>query len=796
MNLRKSLALLPLMVCYAQACGPADKATVDVLDALKSGTAPRSVIIEDRNGRLIREVRANGVFANQVRLSRLSPHVVPALIAAEDARFFYHPGIDPLAVLRALGQLIREGSVVSGASTITQQLARSLAPRPRTVTGKLQEMALALRIERSLSKERILEEYLNRIAFGPTLVGIEAASRHYFDKPARELSLAEAATLVSIPRSPSVYDVRKAPERVLRRRNRVLGRMKSGGLADHAAIERAMGEPLQHIRPYFEGGLTHLSLALANGSLNTGLPPGQPYATIRTTIDAALQREVETLAREAARRVADYHATALSVVVVDNASGEILAYVGSPDYFEKQGLGANDGVCARRQPGSALKPFVYAAAMQSLGYTAATLLPDIELALPTAQGLYAPRNYDRSFHGPVRLRKALANSLNVPAVATAQQLGPGRVLSLLRKAGFSSLTRSAEHYGVAIALGDGEVRLIELAEAYSMLARGGERLPLSFVQAGTTTGGRRVTLATKAAERVLDSRDAAVLTDILSDDVARASSFGRGGVLEMPFPAAVKTGTSKGFRDNWAIGYTKEITVAVWAGNFDATPMTGSTGVTGAGPLFRDVLMAAMRNRTPLPLTDRHGLVETSICALSGQLPGPHCPHRARELFRAEHVPTATCTMHVLAPVEVATGALARPNCPGTILSLFEEYPARYRAWAHAAGRPLAPQFSSTRCPPALPLASTYQSTPVMRFPYAGSQFRIDPAGPAVQEIVLAASAAPSMRAVRFVLDGVRLASVRAPFELAWQLRPGRHTVWVETEEGASSEPVQFDVGI
>jgi penicillin-binding protein 1C len=285
------------------------------------------------------------------------------------------------------------------------------------------------------------------------------------------------------------------------------------------------------------------------------------------------------------------------VVVVENATGDVLAYVGSPDFGDRAHGGQNDGARAKRQPGSTLKPFVYGLAMERVGLTAASVLPDVELHLDVARGEYAPRNYDERFHGPVRLREALANSLNVPAVWTAAKVGDGAVLERLREVGFRSLLESPEYYGPAIALGDGEVTLLELAGAYATLARGGVTRPLRFLK------GEEGDLVARAGleRRVMPPEIAAVLGDVLADRNARLASFGERSALELPFDVAAKTGTSKGFRDNWTVGYTREVTVAVWVGNFDGSPMEGVSGITGAAPIFRAVMDAAMRGRQPAP---------------------------------------------------------------------------------------------------------------------------------------------------------------------------------------------------
>jgi penicillin-binding protein 1C len=634
-----------------------------------------------------------------------------------------------------------------------------------------------------------LEEYLNRIEFGPNLRGIDAASRYYLDKPARSLDLAEAALLVAIPRGPSLYDPARGTRAVLRRRDRVLERMLAQGLSTAEAVHTAQLEPVRLTRGLSQGGTEHLVQGLVSGALAPELR-GERVQRVVTTIDSGLQREVSELARRAAVYVADYGASAVSVVVVDNANGEVLAYVGSPDFFATRALGQNDGARALRQPGSALKPFVYAAAMARLGMTAATRLPDLELGLPTSEGRYSPKNYDGRFHGPVLLRDALANSLNVPAVYTASRVGPEQVLDLLHRAGFSSLQDSAEHYGAALALGDGEVKLSELAQAYAMLARGGAFLPLRFYRSATLASGAQLSRGIPASTAVVDPRIAAVLADILSDDLARSPEFGVGGPLAFPFSVAAKTGTSKGFRDNWTVGFTHEVTVAVWAGNFDGSPMTGSTGVTGAGPLFHEVMLAAMRGRERAPLLDHSGLASAEVCELSGALATPSCPHRRREWFVPGREPQASCDMHEVVALDPLTQLRAGPACLKTTLQVFERYPREYQNFARQAQRPLAPEQFSARCPGRL--APLEGAAPELVFPNAQASFVIDPGLRENQEIVLEARA--TSERLTFFVDDRRVATLAAPFRLPWRLEPGSHRVRVATPSGALSEAVAFDV--
>lgn len=749
---------------------------------LSAEQARTQVVVLDRDGVLLREVSVGrGAAESPVRLSELSPWVVPAMIAAEDARFYRHPGVDPLSVGRAIGQLALERRVVSGASTLTQQLARTLVPRPKSALGKLREMALALRIEASLSKDRILEEYLSRVEFGPNLTGIEAASRHYFGKPAKALDLAEAAALVSLPRGPALYDPRKRPQLLERRRLRVLSRLEGLGLASHADVARAELTPMRFgARPHALGA-EHLSFTLAARYAADGQ---ERTRSLRTTLSARLQHEAERIAEVTLPKLTEHDGDAISMLVLDNESGDVLAYVGSPSYFDQGRQGANDGVVARRQPGSALKPFVYAAAIEQLGYGPATLLPDLPRDYLLAGGTFAPKNYDQRYRGPVLLRQALGSSLNMPALEVASRLGPPRLLQTLRQFGFESLERDAEHYGVGLALGDGEVTLLELVTAYSALARGGELLPSRVVLSRSVAGRDEQRFAEPTGRRVLRADVAALISDMLSDDGARAAGFGRDSALVLPFAVAAKTGTSKGYRDNWAVGYTREVTVGVWVGNFDGSPLRNASGITAAGPAFHDLMLAAMRGRAPEPLWSDASLATVEVCSVSGALPTEACEHRRHERFVRGHEPHDRCELHVLAHVD-AQGREQAARCGGAERVL-ERYPLEYRAWAERAGRPMTGRNVSPTCPPEAELVAAR-----VTFPREGQSFALDPDGPSRQEIVL--SATSTAERLRFVIDGVPSAELRAPFRRPWALSPGAHRVEVQSSSG-KSESVHFDV--
>jgi len=772
-----------------------------------------SLRVVSRSGRLLRDVRTDdGARARPRPLSAFPPHVRSAVLAAEDRHFYSHFGVDLTAVGRAAASDLWHRRIVSGASTITMQLARTLRPHKRGLWGKITEAALALRIESSLSKDQILEEYLNRVTYGPNLRGYAAASQAYLDTTPESLSVAQGALIAGLPRGPSLYAVTKRPELAKRRRDRILARMADAGMIDEGARDRALAEPLVTAldKPTF--GAPHLVRALVSGPLAAAQPgltealaDRTALSELHTTLDSELQRTAEGAVTSALASLADKHVTAASVVVLDNATGDVLAWVGSPDFYGTAALGQNDGVLALRQPGSSLKPFVYAEAMARLGWTGATILPDLELhiALPGG-GDYVPHDYDTKLRGPVRLREALGNSLNVPAVYAIHELGTQAVLDRLHAFGFASLTEGAEHYGPALALGDGEVRLLDLANAYATLARGGILRPIRVVRS-LARGDVTQDFAVAPQARVLDERIAAMLTDILADKSARMSAFGDQNVLELDFDVAAKTGTSKGYRDNVAVGFTREVTVAVWAGNFDGSPMADVSGITGAGPIFRAVMEAAAQSRSravarPGSLSlkedaERLGLARTAVCALSGEVAASACPHRVHEWLpdgSDSHAPP--CGTHERIRIDVRNGLRAGAGCARTVTEerTFERWSAPYDAWARRTHRALAPEGSSPECPNETPDEAgggepRDPAGPRITYPFDGARFVIDPERPSALQL-LDIRVEPDGAAVEVRVDGALLPKTRA-----WPLASGDHTITAR-HGSATSAPVRYTV--
>lgn len=645
-----------------------------------------STRIVDRNGGLLRELRSRADGRSVPLQGPIPPLVRAAFLAAEDARFDSHPGIDPLAIGRAALQNLRAGRVVSGASTIPQQLARALVPRERTLLGKAGEALWALRLVAHLPRERILREYLDRVPLGNSVFGVEAAARFYFGRPAAHLSAGQAALLAGMARSPARLDPFRHEAAARARMEAVLARMEALGALDAEERRVAVATPLDLVpaRRAFEA--PHLVAWLAGALEELGIDGA---ARVETTIDPALQADVEAMLREEVAALADHRVTQAAALVVDNATGEILAWVGSVDFLDEAAQGQNDGVRALRQPGSTLKPFAYGLALAD-GATAATVLSDVETHLATPSGDYVPRNYDRRVHGPVRLRAALANSYNVPAVRLAEQVDPGRLLDLLRRAGFASLTEDAAHYGVGLVLGNGDVTMLELAAAYRGLARGGVAAPITAIRRAWDAAGATLPLARREERRFLPAEVVHLLTDILSDEAARAPAFGLDNALRLPFPVAAKTGTSRAWVDNWTAGYTAERTVVVWVGNFDGRSMRGVSGITGAGPLFRRVMIRAMEGIRPAPLLDGSAFTERTICPLSGQLAGPACAGAFEEIFLPGTEPTATCEMHRLAPVDAAGRPVPCGAPAAGVAPVLDVGPGFY-AWARGEGLSGAP---------------------------------------------------------------------------------------------------------
>ncbi|HUF48123.1 MAG TPA: penicillin-binding protein 1C [Vicinamibacterales bacterium] len=741
---------------------------------LLEADAPSTLIV-DRHGEVLYETRTvAGTRGADLRADDVPAVLAEATLAAEDHRFLWHPGLDPIAIGRATLRNLRAGAVVEGGSTITQQVAQLLIARqhggraPRGWWAQAREAALALRLEHRQSKAAILSLYLNLAPYGNQIAGASRAAEAYFGRGVETLTPAEAAFLAALPQQPSRFNPWKDASAARARQQRILDAMVARGSLSEAARATAREETLSLVNDRPEAIAPHFVERVRADVDVSGRP-----VRVETTIDAGLQRIVRGIIAANRATLDAHHARNVAVAVLDNRTGEWLAWEGSGDYFDTDHGGAIDGVVAPRQPGSALKPFTYAAAFER-GFHPGSVLADVPAEFPTAvEGvLYRPQNYDGQFRGPLRARDALAGSENVPAVVLASAVGVPALARLLRQAGLSTLDRTASHYGLGLTLGNAEVRLDELVAAYAMFARGGTRVAPRRVRA---VDGR-AEAGSAAAERVVSERTAFWVTDVLADDDARAYIFGRGGSLEFPFPVAAKTGTSQAYHDNWALGYTADVTVGVWVGNFDRTPLRQSSGVTGAGPIFHDVLLAAVervRGRLPIgawmPVAGPPPeAAPVELCAVSGLAPHGACLRRITEWLPAG-APPESCTWHRDTGHGVET-----------------IWPDAYRHWARDRG--LATAASS----PARPVPRRAAADPVSRFrvvaPLAGALYLIDPTlRPDFQAVPLrAAGAAPGR--VEWFVNGELVGVASSDEVLRWPIVRGLHAIRARDAAGQTAE--------
>ena len=742
---------------------------------------PAPVRIEDRHGALLYESRGDGELRRDVDvLAEVPPFVVDALLFSEDRTFASHHGVSLRGVVRSLLLNLRAMRLVAGGSTITQQYVRASRGGGRSLWAKVTEALYALQVDARLSKEEILRRYLGLAPFGHGTRGIEAAARTYFGIAASELSLAQGALLVSVLPAPSALDPFANFAAAKFRQERLLQAMADAGALEPVLATAAIAEPLTLAADRTAIAAPHFALwALGQAP---DVPPG---TTLRTTLDLGLQRRIERLVRVHVERLAAYNATSAAVVVLDAHDGDILAMIGSADYFDTERDGAVNVALSPRQPGSALKPFTYALALAD-GATPATTVEDIGAAFQTQDGNpYTPRNYDYDEHGLVRYREALANSYNIAAVRVLERVGVERLLDLLRAAGLRTLVESPDHYGLALTLGSGEVRLLDLAAAYGVFPRAGRTLtPRVFLDAPVALG-----------ERVLDARVAWLITDMLDDDVARMPQFGRAGPLEFDAPVAAKTGTTRNARDNWVLGYTPSLAVGVWVGNADNTPMRGTSGVTGAGPLFRDVVEMLLAERGAEAFTRPAGIVDVDVCALSGKLPTPACGGVVREHFIEGTQPIDVDDIAVRVAIDTRNQLRATAACPSAFVEshTFFLLPPAVRAWGAARGLLPPPEDMSPLCGATSPATSSAKAMVRIVRPVVGESVRLDPLIPPDRQRMMLRAEADGVSEVAWFVDGEAIGTGVAPdFAVAWMPIEGRHIV--EARAGGHTDRRSIEV--
>lgn len=700
----------------------------------------------DRNGTPLRTFFSEvETYSEKCSLSEISPHFLRACVLIEDKRFYSHPGIVLSSLVRALWQNIKGQRIVSGGSTITMQLAKLVYNHKRRhIWNKISEIFSALKFEIHLSKSEILAEYINRLPFGNLIYGIKEAARFYFGKNPADLSLNQAIYLALIPKSPSRYNPRKDAERLKKRWAGILEIFRKNNYISKDEYLRAESEGIRfHMEDYPFAAPHFIEL------VKETYPGEKIPQRVHTTLDYHIQAEMEGIIREHLVRLQPYNVKSAAAVIIDNRSREVIAFMGSPYYFNEKNAGFVDLATSFRQPGSTLKPFVYALALEE-GYTPATILPDIKFP---SKGGFFPKNHDGREHGPLRLRVALACSYNIPAFYLAMKLTPHKVIEKLRQAGFTYLKSAPGFYGETIALGSGEVKLLDLVIAYSAFANGGIVYYPNFVK-GQPLKQRRL----------FNERVAFLTWHILSDPSARFAGFGYDSSMNLPFPLAVKTGTSKGFRDKWAIGVNSRYTAGIWLGNPAGDNMKDLTRVGNATTVLRDIFLAIQKDWTVGEVPVPPGIVKRTICPVSGELLSENCRDSIEEYFAEENVPGETCSYHVQVKGQVVV-----------------KYPELYSRWAEKTH--LREHLDVRR-----------DNRKWISFPQQGDFFYIsDAISKQDQEITFEVMGFTPGEEIEYILDGNLYCTVLFPETPTWRLQRGDHTLAVKSA-GQTFDTIKFIV--
>ena len=756
---------------------------------------PASRIVLDRNGEWLRAFLAEDgmwrfpTFPDETDSTEpespkrtISPLLHEAMLTTEDRWFYYHYGINPVSMLTALYDNLKAGEVVRGGSTITMQLARLMEPKARTVPNKLIEMFRAVQLELRYSKSEILAFYFNMLPYGGNIVGTAAASRFYFNKPQYALSLGEAALLAAIPNAPERLRPDRFPDNARKARAKVLNRLRARGQITEPQWQEAIAEPIPKNRyaPPFKA--PHLARLLANTAEPT--KNGRIYATV----DLKVQETAVRILREYLARANTHSTRTGAVIVMDTESREVLAMVGSHDFFDEAALGQVNGSLAPRSPGSALKPFVYALALEQGLITPETLLFDV----PVTYAGYTPVNYDGTYNGYVSARQALASSLNVPAVNLNAQLTDTPLHGFLTQAGISTLA-AAEKYGLSMVLGGCEVNLLELTTLYAGLANMGE------------FGGYRLTLPhgsgfqQRAPQRLLREETSFIVTDMLTESQLPTNTVQNREAFESTVhlpKIAWKTGTSYGHRDAWCIGYSPEVTIGVWLGNFDGKGVPMLSGTAAATPVLFALFTALTGQGTHRWFTKPEPLKTRRVCALSGAPVSPHCPTQKDDVYIPGISAVTACTIHKRVYVDETTGYSLCSKCRhlqseepgrsghGMTAKVFEEWPAAAATWLAENG------FAVPTLPVHHPACTgtLAGNGPMILSPAEGTRYYIREGVPlAQQKIRLVASASNRTQELFWFLEGELIFQGRAGEEYWLTPVKGNHVLTCVDAEGRST---------
>lgn len=766
-----------------------------------------TIKIWDRNKVLLYESAEKVGKKIPVTFDRLPKDLINATIASEDNSFWTNSGVDFKALIRALSQNVQKGRIVSGASTISQQLARIavISPQknpPRNIIRKIREILIALRLNRIYSKKEVLTKYLNEVYYGNLAYGVQSASNAYFDKDASQLSLAESAFLTGLIASPenrnpfsNFKEAKSAQAQVLdlMLKNKFISKERARDAKQERLNLRQKQPDIKapHFVHYVLQGIDRLEIKNQQG------------INIYTTLDYPSFLLSEEIVKIWVDKLRDEHDLSnASLILIKNDTGEILVMLGGINYFDSKNSGQVNMATGPRQPGSALKPVTYAAAFLR-GYTPATLIYDVRKVYKTKKGEgFAPNNYDGRFHGLVLAREALASSFNLPAVEMLNRVGIKNFLKLAKDLGITTLNQE-DRYDLALTLGGGEVRLIDLTNVFASFARGGVYKSFYAIEEITADDGKELYRHKFEQGRSVLGKNgkqvAYLISDILSDPKARIPGFGEKNPLALSHPAAVKTGTTTDWHDNWTVGYTPEYTVGVWVGNNDNHPMKNITGVVGATPIWNQFFAEFLKGKPKSQFVRPDRIKELEICALSGKLPDALCPEKTSEIFIEGSEPKEFSNLHKKIKIDKRNNLIAGESCPKEFVEdkIFIDYPPQVYTWAVEDNQEVIPRRPSPLCNGSQNNSS--QLFLEITYPKEKTIFESAPLLVNNQAVVFEVNASSNINKVTWYVDGVFLKSTSDfPFKISWKPKLGDHIVKLAGEslsgEKIESEQVHFSV--
>jgi penicillin-binding protein 1C len=763
---------------------------------------PGTIKIYDRNNILLYESAGMLGKRSPIPYNHLPKHLINAAIASEDNTYWSNHGVDLGAIFRSLLINTQHGSIVTGASTITQQVARATVIAPgkipsRTMLRKIQEIIIAFRLSMKYSKQDILSLYFNSVYFGNLSYGVQSAAQTYFAKDASQLSLAESALLVGLLSNPetrnpftNIQGAKKQQAYVLDLmvKQHMISRQQANE-AKHEAITLSTNSQnikAPHFVQYVLADLDRLginsNIEYRNSKQIENTNDKNSGLHVYTTLDYPTYRTSEDIARLWIDKLRnDHDVSNAAIVLLNNHTGEILSMLGGVDYMDATHSGQVNMATSLRQPGSAIKPITYATAFMQ-GYTPATLIYDIKKVYQTKTGEgFTPNNYDGRFHGMVLAREALASSLNVPAVEMLNRIGIPNFLKTARALGMTTLYED-NRYDVSLTLGGGEVTLMDLTNVFASFARGGALKVPFGINSITTDSGKRIYKHKDNQSLIAlgenSQQIAYLISDILSDPKARIAGFGEKNPLVLSHPAAVKTGTTTDWHDNWTIGYTPTYTVGVWVGNNDNHAMQHITGVTGAAPIWNQFFEEFLKGKPVEAFTKPEKITAIEVCSITGKLPDKLCPQKKTEQFIQGTEPKERSNIFKQASIDIRNNLLAGSTCSHAYIKIqtFINYPPEVYTWAVQNSQPTLPHDYSPLCSGNQSLDG--QSYITIIYPKEKTVFESAPLMVQNQAAVFEVNVSQDITKVAWYIDG-KLTSYATtfPFSTPWPLLLGKHSI-------------------